>query len=70
MQVPALAWERMPHPVMIPNNEIGKAPAAKAAAGPQRSGCKETLQMYIQKNKKEVMQSLAEMRLKVAEGDA
>jgi hypothetical protein len=56
MQVLVLAWERMPHLVMIPGSEIGKASATKAAAGPRQSGCKETLQTYTQKNKKELLQ--------------
>jgi hypothetical protein len=67
MQMSALAWERMPHLVMIPGNEIGKVPAAKASDGPRRSGWLETLHTYIQNNKKDFMQSLADMRLKAAE---
>ena len=35
----------------------------KPAAGPRRSGCKKTLQTYTQKNKNELLQTLAEMRL-------
>ena len=67
MQVSALAWKRMPHLVMIPDNEIGKVLGAKAAAGSRQSGCKETLQTYIRDNKNELMNSLAEMKLKAAE---
>ena len=66
LQISALAWERMPHLVMIPDNEIGKRPAAKAAAGRRQSGCQETLQTYIRDNKKDLMSSLAEMRLEAA----
>ena len=67
MQVPSLAWQRMPHLVQIPDNEIGKVAAAKAGARTRQSGCKETLQTYIRDNKKELMKSLAEMRLQAAE---
>ena len=66
LQISALAWERMPHLVMIPDSEIGKRPAAKAAAGRRQSGCQETLQTYIRDNKKDLMSSLAEMRLEAA----
>jgi hypothetical protein len=52
---------------MIPDNEIGRVPGAKAAAGPRRSGCKETLLTYVQKNKKELQHKLEPMRLDAAE---
>jgi hypothetical protein len=52
---------------MIPDNEIGRVPGAEAAAGPRRSGCKETLQTYIQKNKKELQNKLEQMRLEAVE---
>ena len=67
MQVSSLAWERKPELVMIPDNDIDRVPGAKKAGGPRQAGCQETLHKYIQNNKKELEQSLADRRKEAAE---